>query len=845
MSGGVSVGLVESVFEDLTRKVRSHLLGKGGGSNKLITQKGLARQVVNFLQQEFDLTPNVIIEDFVCKDKVEEASKAKSQWAIATQRAAALFDLQSNLLNKSHEMLSRHISATKDYRVETGWAEWYFDEHFVQPLLKQAESLKSLLESVQKEHAHAQQQFQIRREQATRPIMEQLQESNKKYTDIFNKINQDHLTDLCHQVSLSEQQISASELGNRGLQQPLQSSNAVDTIEYLQELYREAITTRPLLHTLLDHVRQACATKGVEVQVEMGGLKAVERSMEKAVEEYSGNFSRLLDLVRGSLVCDSVHDASVIVNTLLSTTNTSITFQNSESEIKKVEICRIKNRLDRKFAAFAESGGYRDLLLNLRFNASHVCELQIQLKDFLNLKTGGGHKIYTIARSLHLLDPELSQVRVTALEAPNDNSIVRNDIKQALLRVENGTCQGLHLNHIHLTISECKAFKKALESPACKVHEIALPNCGLNDELRQALSEGDGVGSSSVVKANAHLADFQIVNVASNKEINGECVALFVSRELERLCVLDCGIGEVGHWRAIAEALEFHKPHRVQELNFANNSIGPAGAVHLGGPMQHMPLMTSLNLDENKLGVEGIGHVTAALSNMPRVTFLNLAKNDIKAQGAKSIASALGNMTQMTHLDLGGNDLGSEGVVGVSASLARMPQVTYLDLAGAGMGADGAISLAPSLMNMPHLTSLNLRYNLIEGGGCQSIAPALASMTELTFLDMTSNRAGTEGSVCVTTAVSRLPLLNTLMFSDNVIGLEGAGGVAAGLQFMSHVTSLDLSNNKLTGKGSNILCSSLKKMPQLTSLNLWGNSLESEAKSSLRTSLKHIQHLLV
>jgi hypothetical protein len=49
-----------------------------------------------------------------------------------------------------------------------------------------------------------------------------------------------------------------------------------------------------------------------DVEVKMGGLKAVERSMVKTAEPYGGDFAMLLtllDLARASLVCERVEDA--------------------------------------------------------------------------------------------------------------------------------------------------------------------------------------------------------------------------------------------------------------------------------------------------------------------------------------------------------------------------------------------------------------------------------------------------------------------------------------------------------------------------------------------------------
>ena len=59
------------------------------------------------------------------------------------------------------------------------------------------------------------------------------------------------------------------------------------------------------------------------------------------------------------------------------------------------------------YAAFDASatGGYRDLLLNLRCLATgHIVELQITLKGLIDVKAGGGHANYAIARVHRLFE---------------------------------------------------------------------------------------------------------------------------------------------------------------------------------------------------------------------------------------------------------------------------------------------------------------------------------------------------------------------------------------------------------------------------------------------------------
>ena len=68
------------------------------------------------------------------------------------------------------------------------------------------------------------------------------------------------------------------------------------------------------------------------------------------------------------------------------------------------EVLLIKNRLMLAFDA-SVSGGYRDLLLNLHCLATgHIVELQITLKGLIDVKAGGGHANYAIARVHRLFE---------------------------------------------------------------------------------------------------------------------------------------------------------------------------------------------------------------------------------------------------------------------------------------------------------------------------------------------------------------------------------------------------------------------------------------------------------
>ena len=113
-------------------------------------------------------------------------------------------------------------------------------------------------------------------------------------------------------------------------------------------------------------------------------IKSVDRCVEKAMNDYGGDFGRLVDLSRGSIVCQDVKALEQVLEQIK-------TLHDKEQII----IHRVKNRLENP-----APGGYRDIMMNISMPcrnkrcASHVCELQVHLRAFFTIKNGEGHKLY-------------------------------------------------------------------------------------------------------------------------------------------------------------------------------------------------------------------------------------------------------------------------------------------------------------------------------------------------------------------------------------------------------------------------------------------------------------------
>jgi len=121
-----------------------------------------------------------------------------------------------------------------------------------------------------------------------------------------------------------------------------------------------------------------------------GKVKSWPRACEKANRSYKGNFLKVLDFVRASLVTETVADAVRVLRFV----------------VDNASVHTIKNRYSLKYDA-KSTGGYRDLNLQLTFKQlegtpfeGFVVELQIILAEFLKVKSDEGHRRYIACRNL-------------------------------------------------------------------------------------------------------------------------------------------------------------------------------------------------------------------------------------------------------------------------------------------------------------------------------------------------------------------------------------------------------------------------------------------------------------
>jgi len=114
----------------------------------------------------------------------------------------------------------------------------------------------------------------------------------------------------------------------------------------------------------------------------IGPMKNLDgRAAEKVQKEEKGKWENLRDVVRSSVAVDSHKDIPALVQHL----------QRAGIVVAKRPKDRFANPTD---------GGYRDILMNLRYPNGHIGELQIHTKALLATKNAGGHRLYDEVRKI-------------------------------------------------------------------------------------------------------------------------------------------------------------------------------------------------------------------------------------------------------------------------------------------------------------------------------------------------------------------------------------------------------------------------------------------------------------
>ena len=126
-----------------------------------------------------------------------------------------------------------------------------------------------------------------------------------------------------------------------------------------------------------------------EIAKELGGeaavvpLKGSTRAVEKVINEYDGDVSKLKDLLRTTISIKSLKDTKKAIDAI---------------KAKYGEPVKLKNTLDPSADSVGGSG-YRDVNMVFEVKGSYV-EVQVNMKSMLEVKHGEGHAVYEEVRTI-------------------------------------------------------------------------------------------------------------------------------------------------------------------------------------------------------------------------------------------------------------------------------------------------------------------------------------------------------------------------------------------------------------------------------------------------------------
>ncbi len=148
-----------------------------------------------------------------------------------------------------------------------------------------------------------------------------------------------------------------------------------------QELARAYAAAGPAKDEFDTAVRAIAQAAG-GAEVKLAKIKGVPRALEKTLADYQGDAAQLKDLVRATVVVNSLEQAEAVV---------------AGAQRKFGELSKLKNKL--RDETLVREDGYRDINIVAKVRGQSV-ELQVQVPELLKAKEGVGHKLYEQQRAI-------------------------------------------------------------------------------------------------------------------------------------------------------------------------------------------------------------------------------------------------------------------------------------------------------------------------------------------------------------------------------------------------------------------------------------------------------------
>ena len=350
--------------------------------------------------------------------------------------------------------------------------------------------------------------------------------------------------------------------------------------------------------------------------------KGVRRCLAKAYEEYGGDFTRILDLARLSIVCTNVTALLAVFDGWMEL--------HDEGRFPMV---RIKDRMSRRYNA-EFSGGSRDVMINgvLDFGRDRrlIVEVQLHLRELYAQK----HEMHGIYNSIRVLGAFETAV-ISHFGRMNDTAIEL---------ASRGIVRKLNVPHCVMSAQQVRDLINVLHQSSCTLLTLDVSNAEVHDQ-----GDLEGKTHSELFKGKTLATLF----------IAGPGNQTIYARRLQRLSLNNTGLE--GPF-----PVEMGQLESVNELFASRNALsGP-----LPSSLSQCRHLESLNLEMNQL----TGPIPSLLHLCPKMRKLKL--NDNRFEGP--VPPSLGEVRHLECIELHNNQLSGS----VPAELAQLSSLEYLDLTG-------------------------------------------------------------------------------------------------------------------------------------------------------------------
>eukprot|EP00937_MAST-01D_sp_MAST-1D-sp2_P002339 g2339.t1 len=622
---------------------------------------------------------------------------------------------------------------------------------------------------------------------------------------------------------------------------------------------------------------KASAVAGREATCSGFNLKGEQRSREKTASDYGGDFCRLLDLLRGSIVCEEIDDVVACFEKI------------AELEAEGVlRVQRIKNRFR---DGGIEGSGYCDANLNVEF-AEHICEVQVQLKAFYQDKKHA-HGAYKIARSLDLEGglreiPKgtplgwgqralVTGMLLAALGAALYQWVIYRFYQWFLCIVLQATTKlpqlgsaawsaGATQEAVRVPPDGDKSTEALLETWFFVVlgalvfnalYPVVLLCIPVVERRRNMAMAADAmfdliygpvsvalidsvVGPAAAPSApwrffsNLYPA-FHVFTLACGIETG----ALQRSAAARRAASAAVGQSRRGSMETRMEAVKVgnagYVPRWAAAL-FLTAALGVIGFAVSVGCSDRFPLADAAaspcrpcvcDPDTDALYSYRIVGCAPAAGSFP--SLLRLRDRNITEVSTGAFEDAA--YPILRNVDLKYNKLES------CSSLPTELQV--LDVSGNQIGDEGAAALAGALEGKLSLTTLHIHTNQIGSNGTSALAAGLKDKAAFETVYIYLNQIGDEGLVALAGALEGKTKLLTLGMDGNGFGDMGVVALAGAFKDMAPVPSLYLSYNQIGSEGTAALAETWRDKTELTIVSLGANKIGNAGAVALAVALEN------